>query len=332
MSTNRRKFLQQLGGLAAGIGAVSAGLASCNDNGNADATAKNDSAATASTQSAPWFEISLAQWSLHKKLFAKEMDNLDFPSVAKNTYGIGVIEFVNQFFKDKAKDEKYLSELLKRSTDNGIKNHLIMIDGEGDLGETDDKKRIKAVENHYKWVDAAKFLGCATIRVNAFGIGTREDVAKAAIDGLGRLGEFAAKSGINVIVENHGSYSSDGQWLAGVMKIVNKSNVGTLPDFGNFCIKRDGQNMWEGKCLEEYDRYKGVAEMMPFAKGVSAKSHEFDAQGNCVETDYVRMMKVVKDAGFRGYVGIEYEGEKLSEEEGIKKTKALLEKVAAMPA
>lgn len=331
MSTNRRKFLQQLGVMTAGAGIIT-GIISCNDEGGTDATAKSDTAASGSTSSTPWFEISLAQWSLNKKLFAKEMDNLDFPAVAKNTYGISVVEYVNQFFKDKAKDEKYLAELLKRCNDNGIKNHLIMIDGEGDLGETDDKKRKAAVENHYKWVDAAKYLGCATIRVNSFGVGSREDVARAAVDGLGMLGEFAAKSGINVIVENHGSYSSDGQWLSNVMKQVNKPNVGTLPDFGNFCIRREGKNMWEGKCIDEYDRYKGVAEMMPFAKGVSAKTHEFDEQGNCVETDYVRMMKIVKDAGFRGYVGIEYEGDKLSEEEGIKKTKALLEKILAMPA
>lgn len=332
MSTNRRKFLQQLGGLAAGVGAVSAGLASCNDNGNTDATAKNDSTAGSSTSQAPWFEISLAQWSLNKKLFAKEMDNLDFPAVAKNTYGISIVEYVNQFFKDKAKDEKYLAELLKRCSDNGIRNHLIMIDGEGGLGDTDGKKRKEAVENHYKWVDAAKYLGCATIRVNAFGTGTREEVSKAAIDGLSQLGEYGEKAGINIIVENHGGWSSDGQWISNVMKSVNKSNVGTLPDFGNFCIRRDGKGQWDGNCVEEYDRYKGVAEMMPFAKGVSAKTHEFDEQGNCVETDYVKMMKVVKDAGFRGIVGIEYEGEKLGEEEGIKKTKALLEKMLAMPA
>jgi sugar phosphate isomerase/epimerase len=332
MSTNRRKFLQQLGGLAAGMGVVSAGLASCNDSGNTDATAKNDSTPATTTPPAPWFEISLAQWSLHKTLFEKKMDNLDFPAAAKNTYGISIVEYVNQFFKDKAKDEKYLAELLKRCGDNGIKNHLIMIDGEGGLGELDDKKRKEAVENHYKWVDAAKYLGCATIRVNAFGTGTREEVSKAAIDGLGRLGEYGAKVGINVIVENHGGWSSDGQWISNVMKSVNKSNVGTLPDFGNFCIRRDGKGQWDGNCVEEYDRYKGTAEMMPFAKGVSAKAHDFDAQGNCVETDYVKMMKVVKDAGFRGIVGIEYEGEKLSEEEGIKKTKALLEKMLAMPA
>lgn len=203
-----------------------------------------------------------------------------------------------------------------------------MCDGEGSLGAPDDKERLKAVENHYKWVDAAKFLGCATIRVNAHGEGSREDVQKAAIDGLGRLGEYGAKVGINVIVENHGGYTSDGSWLAAVMKGVGKPTVGTLPDFGNFCIRHE-KGMYEGKCVDEYDRYKGTQELMPFAKGVSAKAHDFDAQGNCVETDYNRMLKIVKDAGFKGYIGIEYEGDKHSPEEGIRKTKALLERVGA---
>jgi sugar phosphate isomerase/epimerase len=331
MSTNRRRFLQQVGSLAAGYGVFNSML-SCGDNNSAEnATGKTDSSAAATAKAAAplFFEISLAQWSLHKALFDKKIDNLDFPAIAKNTYGINVVEYVNQFFKDKAKDEKYLNELLKRSKDNGVTNHLIMCDGEGDLGDLDKTKRMTAVENHYKWVDAAKFLGCVTIRVNAFGVGSREEVQKAAIDGLSKLGEYGEKAGINVIVENHGGYTSDGQWLAGVMKGVNKKNVGTLPDFGNFCVKRDGKGMWDGKCIEEYDRYRGTAEMMPFAKGVSAKAHDFDANGNCVETDYTRMLKVVKDAGFRGYMGIEYEGDKFSEEEGIKKTKALLERVGA---
>src|SRR5690606_760144 len=199
-----------------------------------------------------------------------------------------------------------------------------MCDGEGDLGATSDAERLKAVENHYKWVDAAKYLRCATIRVNAAGRGTAEEVAKAAVDGLSRLGEYAEKVGINVIVENHGGYSSDGGWLSGVMKTINKKNVGTLPDFGNFCIKREPNN-WTN-CLESYDRYKGTAELMPFAKGVSAKTYDFDKDGNCVETDYARIMKVVKDSGFKGYIGIEYEGSVLSEDEGIRKTKALLER------
>ncbi len=314
MPTNRRHFLQQLGGLAAGIGAGPSALASF-----------------ASTSTAPklFFEISLAQWSLHKALFAKKLDNLDFPLVAKRDYGIGAVEYVNQFFKDKAKDEKYLAELLKRCHDNGVKNHLIMCDAEGSLASLNDKERLQAVDNHYKWVDAAKFLGCVTIRVNAFGEGSAEDVQKAAIDGLGRLGEYGAKVGINIIVENHGGYTSNGVWLSGVMKAINKPNVGTLPDFGNFCVKRDGKGPWEGKCIEEYDRYKGVSELMPFAKGASAKTYDFDAAGNCVETDYAKMLKIVRDAGFRGYVGIEFEGDKISEEEGIRKTKVLLEKAGA---
>jgi sugar phosphate isomerase/epimerase len=270
------------------------------------------------------FQISLAEWSLHRALFGKQLDNLDFPVVARKNYGISVVEYVNQFFKDKAENTSYLNDLLTRCKDNGVTNHLIMIDGEGGLAELDDKVRQKAVENHYKWVDAAKYLGCITIRVNAHGEGSKEDVQKAAVEGLGRLGEYGEKAGINIIVENHGGYSSDGQWLAGVMKMVNKKNVGTLPDFGNFCLKR-GENY---SCLEEYDRYKGTSELMPFAKGVSAKTYDFDAEGNCIETDYYKMLKIIKNAGFRGYIGIEYEGNRLSEEEGIRKTKALLEKVA----
>jgi sugar phosphate isomerase/epimerase len=261
-----------------------------------------------------FFKISLAEWSLHKTLFAKEMTNMDFPQMAAKTFGIHAVEYVNQFFKDKAQDKTYLKELLQRSKDNGVTNVLIMIDGEGNLGATDDQERRKAVENHYKWVEAAKFLGCHAIRVNAAGKGTAEQVKSAAIDGLGKLSEFAAKMKMNVIVENHGSYSSDGQWLSEVMRKVNKKNCGTLPDFGNFY---------------EYDRYQGVQDLMPFAKGVSAKSHDFDAQGNDVGIDYGRMLKIVKDACYRGYIGIEYEGKRLSEVEGIKATKLLLERLGA---
>jgi sugar phosphate isomerase/epimerase len=271
----------------------------------------------------PFFEISLAQWSLHKEFFGKKYDALDFPVLARKNFDIGIVEYVNTFFKDKASDKTFLAALLQRCKDNNVKNHLIMIDGEGDLGNTDDAERTKAIENHYKWVDAAKYLGCKTIRVNAYGKGTKEEVKKAAVDGLSRLGEFAGKAGMNVIVENHGSYSSDGDWLLSVMQEVNRKNVGILPDFGNFCIRHENN-----QCVEEYDKYKGTAMWMPYAKGVSAKTFNFDAEGNCIETDYPRMMKIIKDAGFKGIIGIEYEGDKLSAEEGIKATKALLIKTA----
>ncbi|MBC7903522.1 MAG: TIM barrel protein [Gemmatimonadaceae bacterium] len=275
-------------------------------------------------KAAPAFTISLAEWSLHTQLFAKQISNLDFPRVCREKFGIGVAEYVNQFFKDKANDTKYLADLLQRCKDNGVKNHLIMIDGEGELGSVDKTARDTAVENHYKWVDAATYLGCATIRVNAAGKGSREEVAKAATEGLIKLGEFAGKSGINVIVENHGGFSSDGGWLSGVLKGTGRKNIGALPDFGNFCITRNADH----SCKEEYDRYQGTKELMPYAKGVSAKSLDFDEAGNCVETDYNKMLKILKDANFNGYVGIEYEGSKIGEEEGIIKTKALLEKTA----
>lgn len=271
-------------------------------------------------------KISLAQWSLHKSLFANKISNLEFPEIAKKKFNISAVEYVNAFFKDKAEDTNYLNQLLQRSKDNGVYNHLIMIDSEGDLGNPNDAERSKSVHNHYKWVHAAKHLGCATIRVNAFGEGSREQVKSAAIDGLSKLGEYAAKEKINVVVENHGNYSSDGSWMLEVLKGVNMKNVGMLPDFGNFCVKRDNGQPWGGNCLEEYDKYKGVKELLPFAKGVSAKTIDFDDKGNCVETDYNRMMKIIIDGGFKGYIGIEFEGEHLNEEQGIMKTKQLLER------
>lgn len=267
----------------------------------------------------PLYEISLAQWSLHKMLFDGKLDNLDFAKTTKEKFGINAVEYVNQFFKDKAKDMAYLGEMKKRASDLGVANVLIMIDGEGNLGDPDEAARIKAVENHYKWVDAAKFLGCHSIRVNARSdhkLSYGEQMVLAA-DGLRRLSEFGAEKKIGIIVENHGGLSSDGAWLAGVMKTVDNPNCGTLPDFGNFRIG-DG-NM--------YDRYQGVAELMPYAKAVSAKSHDFDAKGNEIHTDYLRMMQIVLNAGYHGYVGIEYEGSKLSEPEGIMATKKLLERV-----
>jgi len=265
----------------------------------------------------PLFKISLAEWSLHRALFAKQLDHLDFAKIAKNDYGITAVEYVNQFFKDKATDRSYLGEMKKRARDLGVESRLIMIDGEGALGDADESKRRQAIENHYKWVEAAKFLGCKIIRVNAQSSGSYEEQLERAADGLRRLTEFGASHKIDVIVENHGGLSSNGAWLAAVIKKVNHPRCGTLPDFGNF-------NLGDGK---EYDRYQGVREMMPYAKAVSAKSHEFDEQGNETKTDYKRMMQIVLDAGYRSYLGIEYEGNKLSEPDGIRATKRLLERV-----
>jgi len=272
-----------------------------------------------------FFKISLAEWSLNRPLFGNKLTNLEFPAKAKNDFGITAVEYVNQFFKDKAEDEAYLKELKTRTDDIGVENVLIMIDGEGHLADENSAKRTQTIENHYKWVEAAKYLGCHSIRVNAYATSKDPEEGKAAaIDGLGRLAEFAEPYNIGIIVENHGGFSSNGQWLSSVMKQVNKSNCGTLPDFGNFCIERA-----QGGCKEEYDRYKGVKELMPWAKGVSAKTNAFDEDGNDVNIDYVKMLQIVKDAGYRGYIGIEAETRMDDPDEAIRLTKALLEKAGA---
>lgn len=266
------------------------------------------------------FKISLAEWSLHKTLFAKEMTNLQFPVVSREL-GIDAVEYVNQFFKEQAKDEKYLTELNKIAKNEGVTNVLIMCDGEGMVGAPEKEERIKTVENHKKWIDAAAFLGCHSIRVNAGSKGTYEEQQKLAADGLHMLCEYGDTKKINVIVENHGGLSSNADWLVGVMKLADHKRVGTLPDFGNFVINRETG--------EEFDRYKGVELLMPYAKGVSGKSYAFDAQGNEIKMDFFRLMKIVKDSGFTGYVDVEYEGSELSEKDGIIATKKLLEKVFA---
>ncbi|MFL5730222.1 MAG: sugar phosphate isomerase/epimerase family protein [Cytophagaceae bacterium] len=275
------------------------------------------------------FKISLAQWSLHKALFSKKLSALDFPVTAKKDFGAEGVEYVNQFFSDKAKDMVFLKSLKQRADENGIKNILIMIDGEGSLADKDQSKRIKAVENHYKWVEAAKYLDCHSIRVNLHGEGTESEWKNASVDSLGRLSEFGAKNKINVIVENHGSYSSNGKLLSEVIRQVNNKSCGTLPDFGNFCFRREKGDLWESPCVEFYDKYKGVEEMLPYAKGVSAKSFDFDAEGNETTIDFRKMLSLVKASGYQGYIGIEYEGERMSEEDGIRATKKLLEKVRA---
>jgi len=266
-----------------------------------------------------FFDISLAEWSLHRMLQNGELNHLEFPAVAKNEFGINAVEYVSGFFADKANDKAYLDELNTRCSDLGINQLLIMIDGEGNLGVTDEQERLRAVKNHHKWVRAAEYLGCHSIRVNVFGDGTRETQKAAAVDSLGRLSEFAQDYSINIIVENHGGYSSDGQWISDVMQQVGMENCGTLPDFGNFCIQSE-----KGSCVEEYNRYKGVRQMMSFAKGVSAKSYAFDDRGEETTIDFRRMLKIIKDAGYTGHIGVEYEGSDLGEYEGIKATKSLL--------
>ena len=263
------------------------------------------------------FKISLAEWSLHRMLYSGELNHLEFCVIAREQFDLDAVEYVNSFFFDKAEDLNYLKEMKNRANDQGVSSLLIMCDNEGDLGDPNQKARVKAVENHFKWMEAAKFLGCHSIRVNAKSEGTYEDQIQLASDGLRKLTEYGEKIGINTIVENHGGLSSNGKWLVSVMKEVDHPMCGTLPDFGNFKIQDD----------EWYDRYMGVDELMPYAKAVSAKSHSFDWKGNETNTDYKKMINIVLSAGYNGYIGIEFEGSEVDEIEGIQLTKNLMEKV-----
>lgn len=288
-----------------------------------------------------FFQIAISQFSFASEFWTKQLDPLDFAAKSKDL-GIRGLDYCSMFYGGKANDTTYLNELKKRSVDAGSYNLRIMVDGEGVLGDLNESVRLKAVDNHHKWMDAAATLGCPMIRVNVEGDGNPSDVAKAAVDSLGRLIEYGNKQQIDVIVENHVGISCNGAWLAGVMKELNNPHGGVLADFGNFCINRtkpetmDIAGYMKTKCIEEYDRYKGIEELMPYAKGVHAKSHLFDSNGNDQETDFYRMFKIIKKSGFTGWVSIEYEGglfkmynkdsRYLDDYPGVTATKALVEK------
>jgi len=277
---------------------------------------------TAWTAKPMFFDISLAEWSLRVPLRKGAISNLDFPEVARKQYDIGAVEYVSGFFEDKEQNQTYLKQLRQRAEDQGVDNALIMIDlYQYKTASPDPKERAKAVEMHKPWIDAAHFLGCHAVRVNGNGYDEkdRQGAADALADTLHKLADYGKGSDINVLVENHGGFSSDGKWLAGVMQQVNREQVGTLPDFGNNRIKDE----------ERYDRYLLVEELMPYAQGVSAKTYDFEPDGTQGRVDVMRLMKIVKYAGFEGYVGIEFGGklEEIGPQDGVSKTKRLLEEI-----
>lgn len=279
----------------------------------------------------PFFELSLAQWSIHKMIREDRVDPYTFAEKAKE-WGFTGLEYVSQLYNPELSDAGYSEEAMAAFVEksnaeakkHGLKNVLIMIDGQGNLAVNNEAERNETVEKHKKWVDAAAAMGCHAIRVNLNGSMVPEEWKASAIDGLTKLCTYAKTKNINVLVENHGGLSSNAALHAEVMAAVNMDNCGTLPDFGNFCIQRNDPKDYSSGCAEMYDIYKGVTELMPYAKAVSAKSHDFDADGNETEIDYVKMLQIVKDAGYTGFIGVEYEGNVLSEEEGIKATKDLL--------
>jgi L-ribulose-5-phosphate 3-epimerase len=325
VALDRRGAIGLLGGMA--LGALLAGCGSSPSGssgdvnsagraGNAASTGNAGNAGGASPDAPLLRQISLAEWSLHRALKAGEINNLDFPLQARRTYGISAVEYVSTFFAGKVADESYLRELRTRCNGEGVRSVLIMIDREGDLGAADSGARRDAIEGHMRWLHAAQSLGCFAIRVNARSEGTREEQMERSADGIGTLADRAQEMGLAVIVENHGGISSDGSWMAQLMKRIARPNIGTLPDFGNFRLSE----------TEQYDRYKGMAEMMPWARDVSAKSYGFDAAGNETTIDYARMFAILDAARYSGFVGIEFEGKTMSEPDGIRATKQLVER------
>lgn len=307
---SRRRCLQWAGAL----------VGSCALGGRAEGLA---------TTPAYHFDISLAQWSLNKALFDKSLSTLDFPAVARTSFDIGAVEYVNQFFMDKARDKSFVRELKGRAADHDVKSLLIMIDGEGDLSTVDEKRRKQAVDNHRKWIDMAAELGCHSVRVNLHGSGAAEDWHRASLASLQALVKVSGPMGIKVLVENHGGYSSHGAKLAAVLKEADSPYCGSMPDFGNFCYQRESGGLWDSPCVKQYNVYQGVADLMPYAGAVSAKTLRFDAEGNEPNVDYLRLFEIIKAAGYSGHVGIEYEGHDLPAADGIRATKALLERVRA---
>jgi sugar phosphate isomerase/epimerase len=324
----RRSFIHN--GAKAGIAFSLLGVYACKDGAKEKSKANVDE--TTSIQDiTPFFELSLAQWSINRMIRKEGLDPYKFAEKA-SSWGFRGLEYVSQLYKPELEATNYSKEAMQNFVEKnnaeakkyGLVNLLIMIDSEGPLAAIDIKERKEAVKNHYKWVDAAADMGCHSIRVNLQGAMEKEPWIEASVDGLTRLSTYAKDKNINIIVENHGGPSSNASWLAAVMEKVNMDNCGTLPDFGNFCVVRENGSYYDSKCLEEYDKYKGVHELMPFAKAVSAKTYDFDKEGNETKIDYIRIMQIVKDAGYNGYVGVEYEGDILGEEEGIIATKNLL--------
>ena len=326
----RRNFIYQ--STQAGVALSLMGLAACKETSKKDPSAE---AVAAEADASPFFQLSLAQWSLHRMIWEGEMDPYEFAEKAKG-WGFSGLEYVSGLYYKELEASSFSEEAMQSFVDrsnaearkHGMQNLLIMVDGQGDLSTPGEADRIAAVENHYKWVDAAEAMGCHSIRVNLSGSSDPEEWVPNSVDGLTRLATYGKEKGINILVENHGGLSSNAGMLAKVMQQVGMDNCGTLPDFGNFCIRRNDPDDWGSGCAEEYDRYKGVRELMPFAKAVSAKSHDFDAAGNETSTDYVKMLQIVKDAGYTGYIGVEYEGRELGEVAGIKATRDLMLKAA----
>ena len=257
------------------------------------------------------FQIGIQEYTFHRWIKSGKLTHLDYPGLVKRELGITHIEYWNRPFNGKHTDKAFVGELVKCTTGEGMKNVLILVDAKNQLDAKDAAQRDRAVDEHKGWIDCAAQLGCDAIRVNCRSGGDKQENLKNAGLGLGALCDYAKDTPVKVVIEPHGGHSQDPDWLLAAMKEIDRPNAGLLPDFNNF-----------GK----YDRYDGVTKSLPFAPAVCAKALKFDEQGNEVNTDYFRMLKIVYESDYSGVISIEFEGHGIDPVEGSRQTKTLIER------
>jgi L-ribulose-5-phosphate 3-epimerase len=245
-------------------------------------------------------DISLAQWALVDEIKAGKWKTLDFPKIARNDFDISGIEFVNTLFE--VPTINYLNMLKQNAADNGVAMVLIMIDDEGDGCASSEEERKQFVINHRKWIDIAHYLGCCPIRTNCRGTAdvTKEDALRWASESYHMLLEYAGESGTKVLIENHGGISDDADWMVALMKEVDHPLFGTYPDW-----REPG---------DTFDNYNYLQKTAPFAQGMSYRNQP-------TEELSAKMISLSKNAGYRGWYGIESNGR-----EAINQGKSLLNK------
>ncbi|WP_173021370.1 serine hydrolase [Lewinella sp. W8] len=289
----------------------------------AGCTASPDEVPTVAPQTAEVYpRYSLGQWSFHRELFSGEMTSIDFVEAAAEL-GFDGVEYVNQFFLDRVEDHAFLDSLAAAAAAADIAGVMLLVDNAGNLGASDPGERQRAIEQHLAWVGAARQLGCPIMRVNAHGDGTPDEIMAACEAAIRPLAVAAGREGVQIVIENHGGISNDGEWLAELVGRLADVGVGSLADFDNWCVERENGQLWGAPCTNRYDRYRGMMDLMPTAVGVSVKAFNFDAAGEEPDIDFGTMFDIIHAHDYRGFLGIEYEGDALPAREGIAATLAL---------
>lgn len=309
--------------------------------GAAAVTGNLPSAETAPIKPQP-FTIGLSQWAFHRAIFgdardhyrtfiknlhsdpdsvlAGEMDPRDIVWRAREL-DVGVVDLVNILWFGHGEDKPWLNDFKTRARDANVTFGVLMCDQLARSGAADAKERRQSVEDHTRWMETAAELGCPFLRINPYGEGTYLEQCQRSAETLHALAERSADYGLEVIVENHGHPGSNGAWLAMLIEMANHSRVGTYTDLDNFFM-----GGWDLNPERRYDRHQGLLDLAPYTKAISAKTHDFDPDGEETTIDYHACLKILIDSGFSGLVSAEFEGNRVDETEGSKLTVELLKR------